>query len=177
MGPLKWDYQARSDGHSSGSAARIPPPNFADNNFCEDSGSFRTFYLSFLISTSTRVRERDDTFLRVTQHQPPGGAVLAAPAHFHSNPWDWGVQHLGSQGVCVLLLSADPLPDHPRAHHRVVAAQILKQEKTSSANKKRIVQRRELPPTTHLRSDSRLFPAHLQAPKQGNVCLSLTEFN
>lgn len=33
MGPLKWDYQAHSDGHSSGSVARIPPPNFANNGF------------------------------------------------------------------------------------------------------------------------------------------------
>lgn len=45
MGPLKWDYQARSDGHSSGSAARIPPPNFANNNFAK-APEVSTFFLS-----------------------------------------------------------------------------------------------------------------------------------
>lgn len=33
MGPLKWDYQARSDGRSSGSVAGIPPPHFDNNGF------------------------------------------------------------------------------------------------------------------------------------------------
>lgn len=157
MGPLKWDYQARSDGHSSGSAARIPPPNFADSNFCKRLRKFSNF-LSILLDEHIRPcvqTERDDTFLHVSQHRPPSGAVVAAPACFHSNPRDWGVQHLGSQGVRILFLSANPPPDHPRAQHWVVASQILKtgRNRKRKQGEERAGLRETRAPLTHLRPD------------------------
>lgn len=111
---------------------------------------------------------RDNTFVCVTQHRPPSGAVVAAPAHFHFSPRDWGVQHLGSQRVCVLILSSNPLPDHPRAQHRVVASQILKQKEREPCRFSRDVSAPD-PPLI-------FYSQHIYKPKE-NACLSLTEFN
>lgn len=132
MGPLKWDYQAHSDGHSSGSVARIPPPNFDNNGFVnalEVSNFLSLFY-------DEHMRTLGQTFLYMKRHQPPSGAVVAAPTRFDFSPRDWRVQHLGGQRVCVLFLSSGPLPDHPRAQYRVVTSQILKKKEKHSTYRK-----------------------------------------
>lgn len=129
MGPLKRDYQAHSDGHSSGSTARIPPPNFANNSFvntAEVSNFPSLFYDEHMHGLVHAAG--DDTFLHMKRHQPPGGAAFAAPTRCDFGPRDRGAQHLGGEGVSVLFLSPSPLPDHPRAQHGVITSQILKQQ-------------------------------------------------
>lgn len=94
-----------------------------------------------MISTCTRLyRQLEITFLNMKQHQPPSGAVVAAPTRFDFSPRDWWVQHLGGQGVRVLFLSSHPLPDHPRAQYWVKTSQILKQKEKPSAGRERTVQ-------------------------------------
>lgn len=94
-----------------------------------------------MISTCTRLyRQLEITFLYMKQHQPPSGAVVTAPTRFDFSPRDWRVQYLGGQRVCVLFLSSDPLPDHPRAQYRVITSQILKQKDKHSADRERTMQ-------------------------------------
>lgn len=120
-----------------------------------------------MMSTCTRLsRQLEITFLYMKQHQPPSGAVVAAPTRLGFSPRDWRVQHLGGQGVCVLFLSSDPVTDHPRAQYRVITSQILKQKEKHSADRERTgrfgsdVSARDL---SGIRRCNLLFPAHLQA--------------
>lgn len=66
MGPLKWDYRAHSDGHSSGSRARIPPPNFANNSFVNaaEASNFLSLFYDERVHALVQAAG-DDTFLHM----------------------------------------------------------------------------------------------------------------
>ena len=93
-------------------------------------------------------------------HQPPSRAAVSTPAHLGFGPRDGGLEHLRGQRVGVLFFPTDPLTHHPRAHHGVIASQVLKEQQR---NNKRYCN------TTHCDKSYLKGTVH---PKNKNTCFS-----